>query len=106
MPREDRPDVTWQGVNETQVLTDLLGEGALTDDRVGDLLAALARMKEAQCISETRNKIILHALHVELGTWGAVAERTGIPKTTAFNAAKMIWDMAHPDGTPMPRGTE
>jgi hypothetical protein len=93
-----RPDVTWQGMTETQALEGLLGSDGLTEDHVADLLRAVAAIQTRRDVTEAQYKIILHALHVELGTWDAVAQALGKVKST-------VWRWAHPEGTPMRPGT-
>jgi hypothetical protein len=94
-----RPDVTWQGVTETEALRELLGPNGLTEDRTADLVTAVERIRQRQETEGIRHKIVLHALHAELGTWQAVADQLGRPKTT-------IWAWAHPEGTRMRPGIE
>lgn len=94
----DRSDVTWEGTTETGVLQDLLGAEGLTADRMADIIAALDALERHRCVSETRQKILYHAMHAELGTWDAVAAKLGRNKST-------VWRWAHPDRLPMPPDT-
>lgn len=86
-----RADVTWgpagQEMTETEVLQSLLGEDGLTDSRLSDLVAALARLETAREAQALQQKILYHALHSELGTWDAVAAHLGQRRSTVWNRA-------------------
>lgn len=87
-----RGEYQWQGLTESQALREMLGADNLTDDRRADLIKATRVIRSKQADTALLYKVILVALYQELGTWEAVAEISGVPKTTA-------WGWAHALGT-------
>ncbi len=83
-----REDAQVGNVTETDVLREVLGKDGMTEDRTADLMAAVKRINRARSNANLQIKIILHGLHAELGTWGAVATKLEAPKTT-------VWSWAH-----------
>lgn len=85
-----RDEYQWQGLTESEALRRMLGADALTDDRKADLIKATKIIRTKQGETALLYKVILVALYKELGTWEAVAEVTGVPKTTAWGWAHAL----------------
>jgi hypothetical protein len=88
MPARD--EYQWKGLTETQALREMLGEENLTDDRRADLIKATQIIKDKQVETALLYKVILVALYKELGTWDAVAEVSGVPRSTAWGWAHAL----------------
>lgn len=83
VPGVPRKPVTWQGLSEDDALDLILGVDRAEQPRLQELGQAFLALERIELAA----KVILHALHAELGSWKKVAKHLGRPQTTVYNWA-------------------